>query len=38
MTNVILICFIKIFFGISPGISQELAWTLTTLVYNVVSD
>ncbi|KAF9561279.1 hypothetical protein EC968_005798 [Mortierella alpina] len=37
MTNVILICFIKIFFGIIPGISQELAWTLTTLVYNVGS-
>ncbi|KAG0207947.1 hypothetical protein BGX28_000960 [Mortierella sp. GBA30] len=37
MTNVIIICFIKIFFGSIPGISPELAWTLTTMVYNVGS-
>ncbi|KAG0006922.1 hypothetical protein BGZ65_001762 [Modicella reniformis] len=37
MTNVIIIFFIKFFFGIIPGISQELSWTLTTLTYNVGS-
>lgn len=37
MTNFILIFFIKFFFGIIPGISPELSWTLTTLTYNIVS-
>jgi len=36
MTNLILICFLKFLFGIIPGISPELSWTLTTLVYNIV--
>ncbi|KAG0086626.1 hypothetical protein BGZ92_008005 [Podila epicladia] len=35
MTNFILIFFIKFFFGIIPGISPELSWTLTTLTYNI---
>ncbi|KAF9361850.1 hypothetical protein BGX26_011074 [Mortierella sp. AD094] len=37
MTNVVIILFIKLFFGIIPGMSQELSWTLTTLTYNVGS-
>lgn len=37
MTNVIIVCLIKFFFGIVPGMSPELAWTMTTLTYNVVS-
>lgn len=37
MTNFILIFFIKFFFGIIPGITPELSWTLTTLTYNIVS-
>jgi hypothetical protein len=37
MTNVIIIFLIKFFYGIIPGISQELSWTLTTLTYNIVS-
>ncbi|KAF9364383.1 hypothetical protein BGX34_001697 [Mortierella sp. NVP85] len=37
MTNVIIIFLIKFFFGIIPGVSQELSWTLTTLTYNVGS-
>jgi hypothetical protein len=36
MTNIILIFFLKFIFGIIPGISPELSWTLTTLVYNIV--
>lgn len=36
MTNIILIFFLKFVFGIIPGISPELSWTLTTLVYNIV--
>jgi len=27
---------IKFFFGIIPGISPELSWSMTTLTYNVV--
>ena len=37
ITNVILLCLIKFFFSIIPGISPQLSWTLTTLTYNVVS-
>lgn len=37
MTNVIIVCLIKFFFGIVPGMSPELAWTMTTLTYNLVS-
>ncbi|GJJ68730.1 hypothetical protein EMPS_01076 [Entomortierella parvispora] len=37
ITNFILICMIKFFFSIIPGITPELSWTLTTLTYNVGS-
>ncbi|KAG0289666.1 hypothetical protein BGZ96_006823 [Linnemannia gamsii] len=37
MTNVIIVCLIKFFFGIVPGMSPELAWTMTTLTYNLGS-
>ncbi|CAO3571514.1 unnamed protein product [Mortierella alpina] len=37
MTNIILIFFLKFIFGIIPGISPELSWTLTTLTYNIGS-
>ena len=37
MTNVIIVCLIKFFFGIVPGMSPELVWTMTTLTYNIVS-
>ena len=36
MTNIILIFFLKFIFGIVPGITPELSWTLTTLTYNIV--
>lgn len=36
MTNIILIFFLKFIFGIIPGITPELSWTLTTLTYNIV--
>jgi hypothetical protein len=36
MTNIILIFFLKVMFGIIPGITPELSWTLTTLTYNIV--
>ncbi|KAG0290234.1 hypothetical protein BGZ98_003546, partial [Dissophora globulifera] len=35
MTNLILIAFLKFAFNIIPGITPEVSWTLTTLVYNV---
>ncbi|KAF9434372.1 hypothetical protein BGZ76_008131 [Entomortierella beljakovae] len=37
MTNVIIILLIKLFYGIIPGMSHELSWTMTTLTYNVGS-
>ncbi|KAF8940572.1 hypothetical protein BGZ47_007706 [Haplosporangium gracile] len=37
MTNVVIVCLIKFFFVIVPGMSPELAWTMTTLTYNVGS-
>ncbi|KAF9582870.1 hypothetical protein BGW38_010642 [Lunasporangiospora selenospora] len=37
ITNIVLICLIKIVFGIIPGISPELSWTMTTLTYNIGS-
>ncbi|KAF9977899.1 hypothetical protein BGZ73_004495 [Actinomortierella ambigua] len=37
VTNLLLICVLKFFFGIIPGITPELSWTLTTLTYNIGS-
>lgn len=36
VTNVLIVVLIKFFFGIIPGISPELSWSMTTLTYNVV--
>jgi hypothetical protein len=36
MTNLILIAFLKFIFGIIPGMTPELSWTMTTLTYNIV--
>ncbi|KAI9232821.1 MAG: ORMDL family [Podila humilis] len=34
VTNVLIVVLIKFFFGIIPGISPELSWSMTTLTYN----
>jgi hypothetical protein len=36
MTNIILIVFLKFIIAIIPGMTSELSWTLTTLIYNIV--
>ncbi|KAK3828420.1 MAG: ORMDL family [Benniella sp.] len=37
MTNIILIVFLKFIVAIIPGMTSELSWTLTTLIYNIGS-
>jgi len=37
ITNVIIIVILKTAFTIIPGISPEISWTLTNVVYNLVN-
>jgi len=36
ITNILIIVILKTSFTIIPGISSEVAWTLTNVVYNLV--
>jgi len=37
ITNILIIIILKTAFTIIPGISPEISWTLTNVVYNLVN-
>jgi len=37
ITNILIIIILKTAFTIIPGISTEVSWTLTNVVYNLVN-
>lgn len=36
LTNVLIVVVLRVLFAAVPGISNEAAWTLTNLTYNIV--